>query len=152
MEQILADANHVAHDHKRRLRDAELQTRTTTAELHASRAVVDDLQRRVQDLVAEMEALRSAAVERESDITRLQDELNALRSRRASVDEGPATPALPQASTAASSITALQPTRRMPYARWLEIEGLRESIRKRDDDVAPSWMTAFERGATDSGM
>ncbi|GLD99548.1 hypothetical protein PINS_up008274 [Pythium insidiosum] len=153
MEQILADANQVTHDHKRRLREVELQHRTTESELQSSRASVDELQRRVQDLVAEVESLHATATQRETEVTRLETEIQELRRQNAVVESSkPKTSAVSEATAAAHGITALQPTRRMPYARWLEIEGLRESIRKREDDVTPSWMASFERGATDSVM
>ncbi|TYZ59964.1 hypothetical protein PybrP1_002441 [[Pythium] brassicae (nom. inval.)] len=145
---LLEDANRLAHERKLELRRAH-------AAHDALRVQASDAQRRAELADARASDAQQTSELQARQLADLQQELAQVRaqleaptySKVTSSSSSNSSMRLLEGSSASlgPSLQALQPAKRLPYAQFLEIEGLRESSRKRDGatDYSASWRLAL---------
>ncbi|TMW65087.1 hypothetical protein Poli38472_009254 [Pythium oligandrum] len=151
MEEAITASNHTTHEHKRQLRETEALNKKLNGQLQAARRQTDKLQQELSAVQKTQATHTKLLTERTDEVAALSEQVEVLQKELAAARRGtsaetsvhgwieatlsPSSSTVSSVSspaTAQSSITALQPSRRLPYARWLEIEGLRESVSKPD--------------------
>jgi hypothetical protein len=142
MDQMMSEANHVAHDHKMQLRELEIQNRKLIKELREiSEAAAIDLQSARDGQQREREENQQL----QAQLQELRQELETLRSST-SLAAGNVEVTTPATCENVAHTVTLHPSRRLPYARWIEVEGLRESIRRKGADAAVDETLAWSVG------
>lgn len=147
---LLEDANRVAHERKLELKRADAARVALAKELEQAKRQAEEADARAREL----EQSHEQQMQR---VEALEHELAACRasvghaSGCAEVMAAPAASTAPSARldaqaaeptpVASANLQTLQPSKRLPYAQFIEIEGLRESSRKRDGstDYSQHW-------------
>ncbi|RLN98382.1 hypothetical protein BBJ28_00020674 [Nothophytophthora sp. Chile5] len=174
MELVQKEANRATHQRKLEVKKSETAHAVSLQKrLETSERLTQKSQARAKNAEAEAAALRASLKQSEKEVDDWKSQVAALRSRRLSSGDhrhqqpeqqdrssplsAPSVLDFSFISTASGSssvdssplsgLQTLQPTGRLPYAQSLEIEGLRESSRHSQEDVAFSERWRFLRAA-----
>lgn len=153
MDAVLKESNRIVHDHKLKTKQLEHLRTTFRQQLREQQALVEQADARAIEADKKNQQQQQQMERMERELAQYQAEIKALRSRTMSEDTlgSPlsslhalnasfASTSSGSASSPVANIRALQPAGRLPYAQFLEIEGLRESSRKHSDvDYAERW-------------
>lgn len=135
---LLEDANRLAHERKLELKRAH-------AAHDALRLEADDARQQASDAQATSEHQTREVARLQLELAKVRAQLDAqITDSAAEASKAPVAAAVVTSPVGQQSLQALQPSKRLPYAQFLEIEGLRESSRKRDGatDYSASWRHA----------
>ncbi|GAB9462765.1 hypothetical protein Gpo141_00000248 [Globisporangium polare] len=153
MKTVLEESNRIAHERKLELKRHEASRAAQQKQIEAAKRSAEkaeasaqceseqraNMEAQIASFKAEIESLKSALETAATAAAGTTATSQQLGSSFASATNSSMASASPVAN-----LQTLQPSKRLPYAQFLEIEGLRESSRKRDGktDYSESWRYA----------
>lgn len=161
MKVVLEESNRIAHERKLELKRHESSRAAQQKQIEAAKRSAEKaeasaqheseqrakMEAQIASFKAEVESLKSAL---ETAVAATAAAAGATVTSQQLSSSVASTASSSMASSPVANLQTLQPSRRLPYAQFLEIEGLRESSRKRDGktDYSEPWRYAL--GSPDS--
>lgn len=158
MKDVLEESNRLAHERKLELKRLEATRAPLRKQMETSQRLAEKAEVRAKDMEQTSKQQAKQLEDMQVEMARCKAEIESLRdSLQAATSSSPSSPSLLDgslSSTSSSSMSSspvvnlqtLQPSKRLPYAQSLEIEGLRESSRKPHGtiDYSEPWRYTLE--------
>lgn len=158
MDAVLKESNRIVHDHKLKSKQLESLRVTFRHQLREQQALVELAEARAIEADKKNQQQQQQMERMEQELAQYQAEIKVLRSQTMSeetlgsplsslhgLNASFASTSSASTSSPVANIRALQPAGRLPYAQFLEIEGLRESSRKHSVvDYAERWRVMLQ--------